>query len=171
MRTTPSASSPRPSADVADGPGPQLLALWRRLFSLALGRRVPYSGSIGAVVTLLEPGHSRVELADRRAVRNHLQSIHAMALANLGELATGLAIMVGLPATVRGILVGIEIEYLKKARGRLVAECRVAVPEIVAGRTAFPVAADIRDGSGETVARVRATWLLGPATGGRRVGE
>lgn len=165
---------------MGDGPGPQLLTLWRRLsplpggrrlFSVALGRRVPYSGSIGAVVTLLEPGHSRVELADRRAVRNHLQSIHAMALANLGELATGLAILVGMPATVRGILVRFEIEYLKKARGRLVAESRVALPEIVAERTAFPVAADIRDAAGDTVARVRAEWLLGPVTGGRRAGE
>lgn len=165
---------------MAAGPGPELLALWRRLsplpggrrlFSLALGRRVPYSGSIGAVVTLLEPGHSRVELADRRAVRNHLQSIHAMALANLGELATGLAVLVGMPATVRGILVRFEIDYLKKARGRLVAESRVAVPAIAAERTEFPVAADIRDAAGDTVARVRATWLLGPVTGGRRAGE
>ena len=99
------------------------------------------------------------------------QSIHAIAIANLGEVATGLAMLVALPTTVRGIVLGLEVEYLKKARGRLVAECRVVVPEIVAERTELPVAADIRDQAGDIVARVRARWLLGPVSGGRRAGE
>jgi acyl-coenzyme A thioesterase PaaI-like protein len=143
----------------------------RRVFSLVLGRQVPYTGSIGALVTALEPGHCRVEMRDRPAVRNHLQSIHAIAIANLGEVATGLAMLVALPSTVRGIVLGLEVEYLKKARGRLVAECRVVVPEIVAERTELPVTADIRDQAGDIVARVRARWLLGPVSGGRRAGE
>ena len=156
---------------MAAGPGPRLLALWRRLsplpggrwlFSRIVGRQVPYSGSIRALVTRLEPGHARLELADRRAVRNHLHSIHAIALANLGEFASGLAMLVGLPATVRGIVTGLEIDYLKKARGRLVAECRTAIPASVAERTPFTVEAEIRDPDGDVVARARVNWLLGP---------
>ena len=156
---------------MAAGPGPRLLALWRRLsplpggrwlFSRIVGRQVRYSGSIGALVTELEPGHARLELADRRAVRNHLQSIHAVALVNLGEFTSGLAMLVGLPATVRGIVTGIDVEYLRKARGRLVAECRTAVPSSVEERTPFPVEAEIRDPGGDVVARVRVRWLLGP---------
>ncbi len=112
--------------------GPVLRTQWRRLaalpggkrlFSLVLGRYVPYTGSIGAVIQRLEPGLCVASLPDRRCVRNHLGSIHAMALANLGEMVTGLALMNSLPDSARGILTGFAVDYLKKARGR--ADCRV----------------------------------------------
>jgi acyl-coenzyme A thioesterase PaaI-like protein len=123
---------------------------------------VPYSGRLGGIVTLFEPGHVRVELRERRAVRNHLGSIHAVALVNLGELASGLAVMGGLPATVRGIVTGLDVTFSKKARGRVVAESRCGVPPEVPASTPVDVEATIRDASGELVARVVAHWLLGP---------
>src|SRR5205823_4630855 len=97
-------------------PGEQVLALWRRCERLPFGRaifgwlfamQVPYSGSIRATVLVLEPGHAKLALRDRRAIRNHLGSIHAAALANLGELASGLAMTTALPAGVRAIVLGL----------------------------------------------------------------
>ena len=150
-------------------PGARVLSLWRRcaglplgrdLFGWLFGRQVPYSGSIGASVIELEPGHARLALRDRRAVRNHLGSIHAVALTNLGELASGLAMTTALPAGVRGIVLRIETVYTKKARGTLLCDCRVSVPDVT-GDLNHEVHAEIRDAGGDIVASVRVVWRLG----------
>lgn len=152
-------------------PGRRVLDLWRTLSRLPLGRwlfgrvfahLVPYSGALGARVIALEPGRVKLELGDRRGVRNHLGSIHALALANLGEMASGLAMTTALPDGVRGIVLGIEAEYLKKARGTLTCEANVAPPE-VRGDTNLDVRADVRDVAGDVVARITVRWRLGLA--------
>lgn len=150
-------------------PGHTLLLLWnrlsplpggKRLFGWFLGRRVPYSGTIAPRVVSLEPGRARIELRDRRRVRNHLESIHAIALANLGELTSGLAMTTALPRDVRGIVVSLRLEYTKKARGTLTAEAHCDVPEIT-GDTQYDAIATIRDDAGDVVARAIVTWKLG----------
>ena len=133
------------------------------LFSRILGRIVPYTGSLGATVQLLEPGHCVVTLPDRRRVRNHLNSIHAIALCNLGEMTTGLALMNSLPTDARGILTGISADYVKKARGRLTAECYCDIPDSPE-KHEYTIKGDIRDSEGDLVATVRARWLIGPET-------
>jgi acyl-coenzyme A thioesterase PaaI-like protein len=149
-------------------PGPRVRRLWTRLaplpggrwlFSKLLGLMVPYTGALGARVELLEPGHAVVSLAERRGVRNHLRSVHAVALANLGEVTSGLAMLVGLPPEVRGIVTHLGIEYRKKARGLLTAESRIAIPE-VPGTVEHEVTAEIRDEQQELVAVATVRWRL-----------
>jgi acyl-coenzyme A thioesterase PaaI-like protein len=148
----------------------QLRTLWARLaplplgktlFSILIGRMTPYSGSIGARVQELEPGFCRVTLRDRRRVRNHLRSIHAIALANVAEMASGLAVLVGLPANVQGILTGFSITYLKKARGLLTAECRAERLDVTSEQE-YEAAVAITDTAGDVVARATARWRLRP---------
>lgn len=150
----------------------RIMRIWRKmeslpagkwLFSRLLGFFAPYSGSIGANIVELNPGHAVFALRDRRKVRNHLRSVHAIALANLGEVTSGLALMSALPKGTRGIVTGLSMEYLKKARGRLLAECSCSPPAIVAASedVAFNVIAEIRDADKDIVARATVTWRLG----------
>ncbi|GAB4184586.1 MAG: hotdog fold domain-containing protein [Wenzhouxiangellaceae bacterium] len=151
-------------------PGQQVLGLWRRLsgkpggrrlFTWLLGRQVPYTGSIGARVEQLDPGHCKVTLRDRRRVRNHLNSVHALALANLGEMVSGLAMLTQLPPSVQGIVTNINTEYHKKARGALLAESQVQLQPVDAPRQEV-IQAHIRDQNGDEVATTTVTWSLRP---------
>lgn len=156
---------------MVDSPAGQVLAWWLRLsglpggswlFSRLLGWWIPYSGTIRPHVRELRPGYARVTLADRRGVRNHLNSIHAVALVNLGEITSGLALVLALPPGIRSIPTGLTAEFLKKGRGLLTAACTCQVPQGILETTEIVVVAELSDRSGDAVARVRVTWRLSP---------
>lgn len=153
--------------DIAKNPQ-RLVDVWDRLARLPFGRRIfsrmvgmaaPYTGTVGARFIEVRPGYARAELRDRRRVRNHLRSVHAVALLNLGEATTGVAMMSQVPAGGRGIVTGLAMEYRKKSRGTIT--CEAQAPRIPGvGRHDLQVEGILRDASGDTVAIARATWRL-----------
>jgi len=154
-----------------EAPEQRLMTMWnrfggnawgRKAFSFILGRTAPYSGSIKAEVLSLTPGSVKVALKDRRSVRNHLNSVHAIALANLGELASGLAMISAVSPDTRTIVVNLEIEYLKKARGYLIAEGSATPPALITESINSIAFAEIKDAEGDVVSRVKVHWRLSP---------
>jgi uncharacterized protein (TIGR00369 family) len=134
------------------------------LFSKLVGRMAPYTGSIDARVVAISEGRAEVTMADKKAVRNHLDCVHAIALANLAELAGNVALFYSMPDDARFIVSGMEIEYLKKARGTITATGESPVPRTSA-RAHYEVGVTLRDASGEPVARAVLHSLVGPKKG------
>ncbi len=153
-----------------DSPGARLLSAWRRLSPLPGGRwlftqlvkwMIPYTGSVSPRVEVLEPGYARISITQRRKLEQHLGSIHAIALMNLAEFASGAAMTTALPPGYRGIVTKISIEYFKKARGTVTAESRPLLPDLsVDGE--FDFTSEIKDQAGDVVARATVRWRLGP---------
>ena len=134
------------------------------VFSKLVGRAAPYTGTINASVVALRTGYAEVAMADKRAVRNHLDCVHAVALANLAEMAGNLALAYSLPDDARFIVSGMEIEYVKKARGTITAVGEPPVPR-TSVRAAYDVPVTLRDAGGEEVARAILHSLVGPKPG------
>ncbi len=131
------------------------------LFSYLIGIYIPYTGSMASRIEELRPGFARVTLRDRRRVRNHLRSVHAIALANLGEFTGNLALVCGLPDDARFIVKKLTMEYLKKARGRLTATCQAPVLSS-AKEQDIDLLVEIRNAANEIVARCALLSLVGP---------
>jgi len=156
------------SVNKNESPGEKILATWKKLkdkpfgkklFSKGVGKMAPYTGSMKALVTDLTPGYCRTFLKERKSNKNHLRSIHAVALINLGEMTSGLAVLSGMSSQIRGILTKMEMEYIKKAKGNLVAECRCKIPEVNDSLN-YQVETLILDLQGDVVAKGTFYWLL-----------
>jgi uncharacterized protein (TIGR00369 family) len=139
-----------------------LSPLGKKAFSKMVGFVIPYTGTINPKVLHFEEGFIKVEIQDRHKIRNHLNSIHAIALANLGEFTTGLALVACMPPKTQMILTNLNVEYHKKARGTLTSEARFSLTKeaLSIANSTQKIQAVIRDESLETVCTVEATWKL-----------
>jgi acyl-coenzyme A thioesterase PaaI-like protein len=86
-----------------------------RLFSLAFAQKAPYFWSIRPRFTVIEPNHAELVIRKRRAVQNHLGTVHAIALCNGLEAAMGALAEATIPSHKRWIPQGMDIRYTAKA--------------------------------------------------------
>ena len=131
------------------------------IFSRLVGRMAPYTGTMRANIEELRDGYSRVTLVDRHAVRNHLASVHAIALANLVELTGNIAVAYTLPDDARFIVAGIRLDYVKKARGTITGECDCPLINTSA-KQEYQVRVLLKDEGSDVVAEGTLRTLVGP---------
>jgi acyl-coenzyme A thioesterase PaaI-like protein len=151
-----------------------LLDTWRRLqgwplggwlFSRAVCFKAPYFGSIAPRITRLEPNLCEARLRDRRAVHNHIGTVHAIALCNLAELCAGVMTDASLPPGMRWIPKGMSVRYLAKARGTLVGVARPEFePRVDEAGFELPVLVEVKDAAGELVFDARIAMWLSPSS-------
>ena len=106
------------------------LKVYKRLAQFPLGKRIfskmvciltPYFSSIKPLITELDHGYCSVSMRKRRAVTNHINTVHAIAMCNMAELSGGLLTEVSLPKGTRWLPSGMSVQYLKKAKTDLTA--------------------------------------------------
>ncbi|WP_432937964.1 hotdog fold domain-containing protein [Kribbella sp. CA-253562] len=106
----------------------QVLGMWlrfrtlpggTRLFSYAFTRRAPYFRSIRPRFVQISPNFASLQLPKRRAVQNHIGTVHAIAVCNGLEAAMGALAEATVPAGKRWLPKGMEVAYLAKSTSDL----------------------------------------------------
>lgn len=101
-----------------------VLSLWQRLsakpggawlFSKVVQRKAPYFKTANAFVRELRPNHARLWMKKRRAVQNHIGTVHVIAICNLLEMAMGCVAEASIPKHLRWIPKGMTLDYTAKA--------------------------------------------------------
>ena len=146
------------------------LDLWRRCEALPFGKAVfsrvicwkaPYFGSIRPRFEEFRPGYARVSMRKRRAVTNHIGTVHAIAMCNLAELAAGTMTEISIPASMRWLPKGMSVEYLRKAETDVEAHASVGAIAEGPGRE-VPVTVEVKDRAGQAVCRAVITMWVSP---------
>jgi acyl-coenzyme A thioesterase PaaI-like protein len=133
-----------------------------------LEQAIPYNRFLGLDVAEVADGRGVVRLPEEDHLKNHVGSQHAGALFSAGEAASGGA-FVGAFAERMGEITPLartaEIEYRKIARGPITAtgtlgeEKAALLARLDAdGKVEFPVAVDLTDAGGNTVASMTVHW-------------
>jgi acyl-coenzyme A thioesterase PaaI-like protein len=146
------------------------LAAWRRLeakpfgkaiFSRAICFKAPYFATITPRFVELRPGLARVTMKKRRAVQNHIGTVHAIAMCNLAELAAGTLTEVSIPESMRWLPKGMTVEYLRKAETDV--EAVATLPGVDEGAARdVPATVEMKDAAGELVCRAVITMYVSP---------
>lgn len=101
-----------------------LLALYNKMLKWPFGRKIfasffaskaPYFKTIKPLITELRPNYCELTFAKRKAVHNHLGTVHAIALCNGLEMAMGALAEASIPAHLRWIPKAMTVRYTGKA--------------------------------------------------------
>ncbi|WP_380053802.1 hotdog fold domain-containing protein [Falsihalocynthiibacter sp. SS001] len=104
-----------------------------QLFSAYAARKAPYFRTVRPLVQRLEPNRCDIFIKKRRAVQNHIGTMHVIAVANGLEMAMGFMAEASIPKHLRWIPKGMTLEYPAKANTSLVCTAEVAADAWKAG--------------------------------------
>ena len=85
------------------------------IFAQAVARKAPYFKTVSPEIVELRRDYARLVLRKRRAVQNHIGTVHVIAIANMLEMAMGVCAEASIPKHLRWIPKGMTLEYTAKA--------------------------------------------------------
>lgn len=117
-----------------------------QIFSRISARRVPYFKSIYPRVERLEHNYCQVLVRKRRALTNHIGTMHVIAVANGLEMAMGFMAEASIPSHLRWIPKGMNLDYLIKGETDITCSAQVSDEQWQVGDLLVPVKALNSDG-------------------------
>lgn len=91
----------------------------KKAFSLLFAQKAPYFATVRPKVREVRPHHAELTIKKRRAVQNHIGTVHAIAVCNGLEAAMGLLAEATTPPSRRWIPKGMQVSYLAKSTSDL----------------------------------------------------
>jgi acyl-coenzyme A thioesterase PaaI-like protein len=140
--------------------------LRRFLITWAFGGTVHFVRTAGVQFESLTEERAVLMLRNKRRVQNHIGTVHAAAVALIGETATGAVFGMSVPDDKIPLLKSMKIAYTRRSQGALRAEATLS-PEMrehfwvkEKGEIAVPV--KITDETGEPTVEAEYVWAWRP---------
>ena len=86
-----------------------------KVFDVAFSQMAPYFWTVRPHFKVIEPNRVEVVIRKRRAVQNHIGTVHVIAICNGLEAAMGALAESTIPSNKRWIPKGMEVSYTAKA--------------------------------------------------------
>lgn len=95
--------------------------LGKTIFTKTICFKAPYFSTISPELIHFSEGHCEFKVKNKKSIRNHLNTVHAIAMCNLAELCAGMCMETIIDDSAkRWIPKGMTVRYLKKASTDLV---------------------------------------------------
>jgi acyl-coenzyme A thioesterase PaaI-like protein len=150
---------------------PQWLQSW--LLSQLFGRAVKFAGTAGIRIRQLTFQQAVLQQGNFRKVQNHIGSVHAAAMALLGESASGFLLGMHVPDDRLPLLKSMKLDYVKRASGQLTATVSLTEEQIqyirsnVKGEVTLQVQISDQVGVEPVVAEYVWAWIPKNRTAGK----
>ena len=96
---------------------PAVLRPWAR--NKVMGRAVPFTGTAGLDFAHMAPERVEIAVANVRRVQNHIQGVHAAAMALLAETATGMVVGMNVRDDCIPLAKALKMAFKKRATGAM----------------------------------------------------
>ncbi|HNE90726.1 MAG TPA: DUF4442 domain-containing protein [Agitococcus sp.] len=100
------------------------------VISKIFGKVVPYVGTSGLLYEELTPERVVVSIKNQRKVQNHINNVHAAAMALLAETATGFIVGMNLPDDKLPLIKTLKVSYYKRTQGDMRAVATLSAEDI-----------------------------------------
>ena len=143
---------------------PAFLRPWLR--NRVMGRAVPFTGTAGLNFAEMSPEQVVITVPNVRRVQNHIQGVHAAAMALLAETATGMVVGMNVRDDCLPLCKTLHIDFKRRAQGGLRAVARLSPAQrelmLKNDKGEVSVLVQVSDDSGEQPIQCEFVWAWIP---------